>query len=94
MCPTFYPSVHTSSLANVHFNESVVWSEASGFCDIINIGSSSGTPPSYPVVALCYGDPAALEQQDWPFPTSHPLANDIDLGMGQFRALDLGLGDS
>jgi hypothetical protein len=26
-----------------------------------------GTPPGYPVVALCHGDPAALDQYDWPF---------------------------
>ena len=48
------------------------------------------TPPSYPVVALCHGDPAALEQQDWPLLDSQPFTNDIDVGVGQLRALDLG----
>jgi hypothetical protein len=39
---TVYPSVHTSSLANGHCSESLVWLEISGFCDSINIWSSSG----------------------------------------------------
>jgi hypothetical protein len=37
-----YPFVHTSLLANVHFNESFIWYEASGFCYIINTGTSLG----------------------------------------------------
>lgn len=41
-CVTEYPSVHASSLANIHGNESLVWLEISGFCDPINIGSSLG----------------------------------------------------
>jgi len=36
------PSAHTSSLANVHCNESLVWIEVSGLCDTIDIGSSWG----------------------------------------------------
>jgi hypothetical protein len=47
------------------------------------------TPPSYPVVALCHGDPAALEQQDWPWHDSQSFTNDVDVGVGQLRALDL-----
>jgi hypothetical protein len=42
LCPTAYPSVHTSSLANVHCNESLVWFEISGFCDTISVGSLPG----------------------------------------------------
>ena len=42
VCPTVYPFVHTSLLANVHCNESLVWSEASGFCCTSNTGSSLG----------------------------------------------------
>ena len=37
-----HPFVHTSLLANVHCNESLVWFEASGFCYTINTGSSLG----------------------------------------------------
>ena len=36
------------------------------------------TPPGYSVVALCYGDPSDLEQQNWPFHMSQPSADDID----------------
>jgi hypothetical protein len=34
--------------------------------------------PGYPVVALCHGDPAALEQQDWPCHASQPFMDDAD----------------
>ena len=45
VCPTVYPSVHTSSPANVHCDELLVWLEVSGFCDTINIASSLGILP-------------------------------------------------
>ena len=51
-------------------------------------------PPSYPVVALCHGDPAALDQQDWPFHVPQPVMDDVDFGVGQLKALDLRLGGS
>jgi hypothetical protein len=38
------PFDHASLLANVHCGESLVWSEASGFCYTINAGSSIGFP--------------------------------------------------
>lgn len=50
--------------------------------------------PGYPVVALCLEDPAAFEQQDWPFHTPQPFKYDRDFEVSQFGALDLGLGDS
>jgi hypothetical protein len=37
-----YIFVHTSLLENVHYNESLVWLEASGSCYTINIGFLSG----------------------------------------------------
>ena len=52
------------------------------------------TPPGYPVVALCHGDPAALEQQDWTFHVSQPFFSDIDFGVGHLRAVNLDLGGS
>ena len=52
----------------------------------------AGTPPSYPVVALCLGDPPTLDQQDWPFHAFQQFTDDVDLGMGQLKALDLDLG--
>jgi hypothetical protein len=42
VCSTVDPFVYTSSLANVHCNESLVWFEVSGFYDTINIESSLG----------------------------------------------------
>ena len=51
-------------------------------------------PLDYPVVVLCHGDLAALEQQDWRFHTSQSFGDDIGFGVGQFRTLDLGLGGS
>jgi hypothetical protein len=41
------PFVHTSLLANVHCNESVVWFEASGFCRT-NVFISGGEPTQRP----------------------------------------------
>lgn len=40
------------------------------------------TPPGYSVVALCCGDPAALEQQDWPFHVPQQFTDDVDIGVG------------
>jgi hypothetical protein len=40
MCPTGYPAVHTSSLANLHCNESLIWFEIAGFCNTFSTGSS------------------------------------------------------
>jgi hypothetical protein len=54
----------------------------------------TGTLPSYPVAALCHGDPAALRQQDWPFYESQPFTDDIDFGESLFWTLDLELGGS
>ena len=54
----------------------------------------TGIPPGYPIVALIHGEPAALNQQNRSFHMSQPFADDIDVGVGQFRALDLGLGGS
>ena len=52
------------------------------------------TSPRYPFVALCHEEPLALDQQDWPFYTSHPFSDDVDFGVGHLKALDLGLSDS
>lgn len=45
-----------------------------------------GTPPRYPVVALCYGAPAALDQQDWSFHSSQLFSDDIDFVVGHLRS--------
>jgi hypothetical protein len=73
-------------------------SQWSGLRPLASVTSSIsdliGTPPSYPVVALCHGDPAALEQQDWLFQESQTFTDGIDFGVGRLRALDLSLGGS
>ena len=61
--------VHMSFLANVHCSESLVWFEASGFCYTIDTVSSQGLLLD-PVGALCHGDAAALDLQDWPWDQS------------------------
>jgi hypothetical protein len=48
------------------------------------------TPPGYSTVALCHGNPVFLGQPHTP----QPLADNMDLGVGQLKALDLGLGNS
>jgi hypothetical protein len=87
------PSVHTSLLANVHCHESPVWFEASGFCCPISNRSSWGLL-GYPVVVRCHEDPAALNLWDWPLHTLQQFTNRVDVGLGQLKALDLGLGGS
>lgn len=61
-------------------SESLVCFEASGFRDIINIGSSPGL---FPVILLV---PYVMEILQlwisWPFRESHPFTYDIDCGVG------------
>jgi hypothetical protein len=51
----------------------------------------TGTSPSYPVVSLCHGHPGVL---DWPFHVLQEFTDDVDFGVGQLKALGLGLRDS
>jgi hypothetical protein len=48
----------------------------------------------YSFVALCHGDSAVLDHQDWSFHPYKPFADDIDFGVGYLRALDMDLGGS
>ena len=41
--------------------------------------------------ALCHGDPAALDEQVWPFHMLQQFIDDVDFGVGQLKALDLSL---
>lgn len=59
VCSTVYPSVHSFSLANVHYNESgsrslVLWYHQ--YCIFVR------TPLGYPAVCQCHVDPTALKQ--------------------------------
>lgn len=42
VCHTVYMIAQTAFLADVHYNESLVWFEASGFFYTVNTGSSMG----------------------------------------------------
>ena len=68
------------------------WSGTRSLVSVIpSILTLIGAPLGYPVVALCHGDPAALDLQDWLFHGTQPFTDDIDLGIGQHRTLDLSL---
>jgi hypothetical protein len=54
----------------------------------------SKTPLVYPVVTLCYGYSTALDLQNWCLHVFQQLIDGVDVGVGQFRALDLGLSRS
>ena len=51
----------------------------------------TGTPLGRPVVALYHGDPATLDLQDQPRHSLQHIINGVGVGVGQLRALDLGL---
>lgn len=69
-------------------NESLVWFEVSGFWDTINTGSSRLS-----CCCLCHGNSTALDQQDqWPLYMLQQFTDDIDFGVSQLKASDLGLG--
>ena len=52
------------------------------------------TPLRYPVVALCHRDLTALAMQNWPLHVLQQFISGADVGVGQLKALDLGLGGS
>ena len=52
------------------------------------------SPLGYPAVALCHEDPAALDLQDWSLHTLQQFIDRVDVGVGQLKALNLGLGGS
>jgi hypothetical protein len=60
MCPSAYPVVHTSLLANVYCNELLVWYKVSCLL-LYQYWILTGTLLGYPVVALCHGDPVVLD---------------------------------
>ena len=59
-------------------------------CYTVNTKSWPGL--GYPVVAPCYGDSAALALQ--PPHVLQQFTDEVDIGVGQLKALDLGLGGS
>jgi hypothetical protein len=51
----------------------------------------TGTPLGYPAVALCDGDPVALDLQNQPLLMLEQLMDEVDIGVGQLKTLDLDL---
>ena len=49
-------------------------------------------PLGHPVVALCWGDPAALGLQGWSLLMLHQTTDEVNFEMDQFLNLVLGLG--
>ena len=76
----------TSSLANVHCSESLVWSEVSGFCYTINTGSLPGLLVT--LLLPCVMEILALDLPYWTCPITH---SGVDVAVGQLKALDLSL---
>ena len=84
------PFVHTSLLANVHW-PGVRLLALSATLSILDphpyfswIGSC----------CLCHGDPAAFYLQDRALHRLQQFTDEVDAGVGQLQALDLGLGGS
>lgn len=91
MCLTVHPSVHTSSLATVPCNESVVWIEISGFCDTIDIGCSLGLFLMILLLLSILETLLLWINRTGPFLLPNCSKNDIDYWVGQLGALNLGL---
>ena len=80
-------SIQTALLANVHCNENLK--------PLALLYHQDWILPRmhlrYPVVALCHGDPAALEEQHWSIHLLQQFIAGVDDGVGQVKALYLGL---
>jgi hypothetical protein len=89
LSPTELPFVHTSLLANVHCNDSLVWYEASGFCYSIDTGPHW----DFSWISCCCSVSwryCSFESVG-PAPSFTPAINEEDIGVGQFKVLDLDL---
>lgn len=76
----------TTRLASIHYNEPLIWFEASGFYHTINTETSLGLQA---VVALCHGDGVVVNL--WASTHSSRSLNGVDVGAGHVKALDLDL---
>ena len=48
-------------------------------------------PSQTSCIALCHGDPVLLDLEEWPLHVLQHFLDGVDVGMGQLKALDLGL---
>ena len=76
-------------LKHVHY-KSLVWfkAQASSASSILD---NYRAPLRYPIIALCNGDPLALDLQEWLLHKLQQFTDGVDAGVGQLKALDLGL---
>lgn len=51
----------------------------------------TGTSLGYPVIGLCHRDPTTLNMQNWSLHTFQPFIDGIIIGLGQLKALNLGM---
>jgi len=81
-----YPSIHTSLLVNVYFNDAMSGMKSLAFV----------TPSILDLIGiiLCHGDPAALDLQDLFFCILQKFIDGVEFGMDQLKALDPCLGGS
>jgi hypothetical protein len=91
VCPTEHTLGHTSLLTNVHCDDLLVWCKASWLLLLYQYWNLTGTPLGYPVVVLCPGDPVGLDLWDGPLHMLQHFIDGVDVGVSQFKALDLGL---
>lgn len=89
---TVYPLAQTDLLANVYYNESLIWFKASVSCYTVNTGFSLGLHSNTLL-------PCVIEILHLQFCRTSPsmfsmFTDGVDIGVGQRLALDLGLGDS
>ena len=85
--------VHTSLFTNVYYNESLIWFEASGFCSVINTGSSARLLLNILLLTTYVEILQLWTCRTGPF-TCSSSSYIHEIGMDQFKALDLGLGCS
>jgi hypothetical protein len=85
--PYGIPFVHTSFLANVHCN---VIATPLAFATLSKLNPHKD---SFQISCIfpVSGDPAAFILQDWPLHVLQQFINEVDVGVGQLKALDLDL---
>lgn len=97
MCLTVVDSIFILLPKQFYLQMFAVISCWSGFKAYLSFASLSimyphPSPLPYLVVLLCLGDPPILLLQDQPHHKLHQFLDRVDAGLGQFKALYLGLG--
>lgn len=91
MCYTVYIFIHTRLLANIAVSHQ---SGSKHLVFAISLILDPHWDSSQVSCFLCHEDSAALDLQDCLFYTLQQFIVEVDLGVGQLNALDVGLGGS